>query len=264
MSGVEVAGLVLGAFPLLISAMENYEETKKVTSTWWRVKRAHKRDIGKIKDCQLKFRLNLKELLLLLVHDGVVNQGDYERLLADPGGQGWKEDHVEDALRGRLSECHERYVEVLQDILELMARLSKECRVDDANFQAGLKAKSQVCLRYAYGDANTDRRGQKAPSATNNQQAQIVLILRANAAFEAKRIHYAFTGAKREDLLRQIDSCNDRLQDVLAQNDRISTLSAGKPGPVTRRSNAKHLTFYSHAASIFRLLDQIWTCQCRS
>ncbi|WPB02465.1 uncharacterized protein RHO25_007101 [Cercospora beticola] len=247
MSGIEIAGLVLGAFPLLISAMENYEETRKVTSTWWRVKRAHKRDIGKIKDCQLKFRLNLKELLLPLVHDGTVNRGQYERLLANPGGHGWKEDRVEDALRIRLSECHDRYVEMLLDILELMARLSKECRVDDAKFQAGLMAKNQ-----------------KASSNTLNQQAQTVLILRANAAFEAKRIHYAFAAAKREDLLRQIDSCNDRLRDVLAQSDRISALSESRTSPGTRRSIAKHLTFHSHAASIFRLLDKIWTCQCRS
>lgn len=151
MSGIEVAGLVLGAFPLLISAMENYEETRKVTSTWWRVKRAHKRDIGRIKDCQLKFRLNLKELLLPLVHDGTVNRGEYERLLANPGGHGWKEDRVEDALRIRLSECHERYVEMLLDILDLMARLSKECRVDDANFQAGLMAQNQVWTGFGYG-----------------------------------------------------------------------------------------------------------------
>ncbi|GIZ44581.1 hypothetical protein CKM354_000777500 [Cercospora kikuchii] len=247
MSGIEAASLVLGAFPLLISAMEHYEDTKKVTNTWWKVKRAHKRDVGKIKDCQLDFRLNLIELLSPLVHDGIVEQGEYEQLLANPGGQGWIEDHVEEALRERLSDCHERYVEVLQDILELMARLSKECRVDDANFQAGLKAQNQ-----------------KAPSSTQNQQAKVILMQRTNAVFEAKRLHYAFTGAKREDLFRQIGGCNKQLEKFLTQNDRISTLAGGRMSPAAGRSNAKHLNFYSHAATIFRLLDKVWTCHCRS
>lgn len=105
MSGIEIAGLGLGAFPLLISAMEHSENTKKVTGTWWRIRRAHGRDLGRVKDCQLEFTLNLKELLLPLLVDGMVNLGEYEALLAQPGGEGWREEHVEDNLRDRLSDC---------------------------------------------------------------------------------------------------------------------------------------------------------------
>jgi len=144
MSGIEVAGLVLGAFPLFISAMEHYEHTKKVTTTWWRIKRAHRKDLGRIKDCQLKFKLNLKELLLPLVHDGVVNRDEYETLLANPGSDDWNEGHVEDALRDRLSDCHGRYLETLQEMGETMTRLSRECRVDDVDFQAVMNTKGKV------------------------------------------------------------------------------------------------------------------------
>lgn len=144
MSGIEVAGLLLGAFPLVISAMEHYEDVKKVSSTWWRIKRAHKKDLGRVKDCHLKFRLNLKELLLPLVLDGVVNTGEYESLLANPGGAGWKEDHVESALGERLTECHTRYVETLKDMIETMGRLSRACRVEDADFQDVLRRRGEV------------------------------------------------------------------------------------------------------------------------
>lgn len=150
MSGVEVAGLVLGAFPLVISAMDHFEDTKKVTSTWWRIKRAHKRDVGRVKDCQLKFKLNLKELLLPMVLDGTVTTGDYERLLANPGGEGWKEEHVDSALAERLAECHERYVEILQEMVDSMARLSKAFRVGDASFQDRLRHRGDVSLLHPY------------------------------------------------------------------------------------------------------------------
>lgn len=144
MSGIEIAGLALGAFPLLISAMEHYEEVKKVSSMWWRIKRTHKRDLGRVKDCQLKFRLNLKELLIPLIMDGVVSKGEYESLLANPGGAGWKEAQVEDALGERLAECHTRYVEILIEMVETMGKLSKECRVDDAEFQDTLRRRGEV------------------------------------------------------------------------------------------------------------------------
>ena len=56
MSGVEIVGLLLGAFPLCISAMEHYEEMRKVAGTFFKIRRAHKKDLGKIKDCQLMFK----------------------------------------------------------------------------------------------------------------------------------------------------------------------------------------------------------------
>jgi hypothetical protein len=84
MSGVECVGLLLGVFPLCVSAMEHYEETKRVAGTFLKIRRTHRRDLGKIKDCQLLFKLNLKELLLPLVHDEVVDKMEYELLLLHP------------------------------------------------------------------------------------------------------------------------------------------------------------------------------------
>jgi hypothetical protein len=39
MSGLELVGIILGAFPLAISGMEHYEETKKVLGTFFKVSR---------------------------------------------------------------------------------------------------------------------------------------------------------------------------------------------------------------------------------
>ena len=42
MSGLELVGIILGAFPLAISGMEHYEETKKVLGTFIKVSRTWK------------------------------------------------------------------------------------------------------------------------------------------------------------------------------------------------------------------------------
>jgi len=142
MSGLEILGVILGAFPLAISAMEHYEECKKVAGTFYKIRRAHRKDFGRVKDCQLKFRLNMKELLLPLLADDLVTKVEYEQLLASPGGPGWQEDHVEESLAERLGDCHERYLEILKEMEETMVLLCKATRVDDEQFQALLKSQN--------------------------------------------------------------------------------------------------------------------------
>lgn len=89
-------------------------------------------------------------------------------------------------------------------------------------------------------------------------------MLKANIVFEAKRLKYSFSGAKREDLLAEIEGYNARLQDVLSSNDRISALTQQSRSPTSRRVSSKYLNFWKHAASIFRVLDNLWSCSCRS
>lgn len=89
-------------------------------------------------------------------------------------------------------------------------------------------------------------------------------MIKANIVFEAKRVKYSFSGAKREDLLAEIEAYNGRLQDVLTSNDRISALSQQSKVPGPRKVNRKSLNFWKHAASIFRILDSLWNCTCRS
>lgn len=142
MSGIEIAGLVLGAFPLAISAMEHFQQSKKVVGTIYRFRSVHCKTLGKVKDCQLKFRLNMKALLLPLLDDDTVTRIEYEQLLANPGGAGWREEHVEESLAERLGECYERYIELLKEMEEVMVTLCKATKVDDEDFQALLKSRN--------------------------------------------------------------------------------------------------------------------------
>nr|OQO26601.1 hypothetical protein B0A51_08282 [Rachicladosporium sp. CCFEE 5018] len=245
MSGIEAVGIVLGAFPLLVSCFEHYEDVRTVAGTFYKIRRAHRKDLGRIKDCQLRFRLNLKELLLPLLADEIVSRPEYEQLLADPGGSGWKDSEVTEALQGRLKECHERYFEILGDMEETMAALCKATKVDDPKFQALLQDRST--------SANTAK-----------QKAKVTLMLRAQTCFQAKRFSYAMTGTRRDNLIDEMEGYNKTLEDVLSANDRISALTQQASSEVPKLRIPKHiLQFWRHADCIFRLLKEAWTCQCQ-
>lgn len=83
MSGVEVAGLALGAFPLLISALEHYRHLADAAGVFWKIRREHRKWMHDLKICRLAFERNLQFLLLPLVAD----DDSIELLLNDPGGE---------------------------------------------------------------------------------------------------------------------------------------------------------------------------------
>ncbi|KAK5701315.1 hypothetical protein LTR17_022687 [Elasticomyces elasticus] len=243
MSGLEVVGLLLGVFPLIISAMEHYEDVKGPTVIWRYIRRTHKRDYGKVKDCQFAFGLQLEKLLFPLLADDVVDEAQYEQLLAEAGSDNWKQSHVETALSDRLGDRCERYLEVLEELKEAMNKLCTATRVDDPAFQRAMN----------------DRQ-----SRPGNQLARTVLMSRANAKYQAQRLKYSMTKVTREELLEEVEGYIRRLRDLLAASDDLSALPRRQrhksTGPVSR----KILDFWTHADNIFRLVKDAWHCTCRS
>ncbi|KAK1071087.1 hypothetical protein LTR33_010530 [Friedmanniomyces endolithicus] len=222
MSGVEVVlGLVLGGIPLCISAMEHYADFKKVTGTFIDIRRQHGKDLRRVKLCELQFCLHLKQLLLPLLNDGIVDKPEYAELLLEPGGDGWKEKHVGEALEKRLDEGHQYYVETLKGMVATVAQLCKE----------------------TYGlPANT----------TQPAQASTVLQLRANdvfhnAMFQGKRIKYAFTGTSRDALFDELEAQISTLRDILSDTDQVSALSQVEAKAPLQKVSKALLQFWSHA-----------------
>ena len=82
MSGVEVAGFALAAFPLLISALEHYREGWEIMGDFWKIRKEYKKCQQDLKLQKLVFEENLEQLLGNLVSDEDV----LTALIAKPGG----------------------------------------------------------------------------------------------------------------------------------------------------------------------------------
>lgn len=98
MSGIEIAGLVLGAFPLLIFALESYRESSEVIGNWYRIQRPYRHSVRTIGIQEVQFERNLERFLLPLV----VDDAEFKVLMEDPAGKGWEDPDLESRLRTRL------------------------------------------------------------------------------------------------------------------------------------------------------------------
>ena len=248
MSGIEIVGVLLGVFPLCVSAMEHYEKTRRATNTFVKIRRTHKRDLGKIKDCELLYKLNLKQLLLPLLKEDVIEESELELLLSNPGGPAWNNRHVHSALKKRLGECHDRYLEILSDMKDTMVNLCELTKVHDHSFQRLLR---EPKLTQSQDD--------------DAQQARHEILHHANLYihFQLGKLQYAFTTARREELLEELESQNKRLETFLAAKDRESIIIQKYDMVRKLAISPRALHFWRHANDIYNVVETTWNCKCR-
>jgi len=146
MSGIEAVGLVLGSFSLIISAIEHYQAIEKMGKTFWKLRRQHREDVGRLEDCRLDFRMHMRLLLQPLVVEGTIEQAELELLVEDLSCKGWMNPEIDERLGQRLGEWKKRYFENLKELHGALKRLAKVSRVDDEPFQESLRRKTGVSL----------------------------------------------------------------------------------------------------------------------
>ena len=104
MSGIELAGLVLGALPLLLAGLQFYAEGIAVTKQYWK----YREEVNSLRDdlkAENAVYQNSIETLLL----GVVDAKDVEEFLTNSGGDLWKASSFERKLKKRLSTSYDPY-----------------------------------------------------------------------------------------------------------------------------------------------------------
>lgn len=135
MSGFEVAGIVLGAIPIAIEALDRYREVGKRLGFWYKIRFEYQKCSDHLTFFRVAYRRHLKFLLLPLV----VDDDKVEELLANPGGEGWKDPAVADLLEIRLAESYELYLRHMTAIAEVMEKLNHELAVDQDSVQYTVK-----------------------------------------------------------------------------------------------------------------------------
>ncbi|KAF2401726.1 hypothetical protein EJ06DRAFT_528881 [Trichodelitschia bisporula] len=244
MSGIEVAGLVLGAFPLLITALEHYRESAEVLSDWWKFKREYRKWKDEVRFHQLAFEQNLEKYLLPLI----VDDDELQSLISDPGGERWRHPELEERLKTRLPRAYDLYISTIGDMNETMVELQKMMGVDKVQLQEKLNAERP-----------------DSPSEKKAKSKRKRLPSKTNLEYEFHRLKASFGKAERAKLFGEISHYNLRLKELLDTSDEISSLRA------TRRNTTKDLslvkglsTFWRHATNVFRLVYKAWKCDCSS
>ena len=102
MSGVEAAGLVLGAFPIVVQLIHGYKEGCQPLRHWKNFGSTFQTLMQGIRYQETRLQMNVRMLLLPLVDD----DEEVERLLRAPRGVAWKNRELEEALQRRLSHSY--------------------------------------------------------------------------------------------------------------------------------------------------------------
>jgi hypothetical protein len=102
MSGIELAGLVLGAYPALLSTAKELREAFKDVKTWWRFEREFEVFLSAVETEHIKYSLNLQ----ILLDDLDIPEEKKETLRVDSTASGWHDAHVQMELRHRIQDVY--------------------------------------------------------------------------------------------------------------------------------------------------------------
>jgi hypothetical protein len=184
MSGLEAAGFVLAAFPLLISALEHYRASAEVLSDWWQIKREYRKCKDEIRFHQLAFEQNLEKYLLPLI----VDENELQDLIADPGGPRWKEAELEGKLKDRLPKAYDLYISTILQMNETMKELEEEL---------GGKRMHQDNAPAEKGSLQRQDDGTPEKKSKSRRKR---LLSRPGLEYEAQRIKFSFGKHERRKL----------------------------------------------------------------
>lgn len=261
MSGIEVAGLLLGAFPLLISALEHYRQSEEVLEDWWQIKKEYKKCKNELLVQELAFEKNLERFLLPLV----VGDDEIAALIDEPGGMKWKDPALEDKLKSRLPKSYELFLDTIQDIKSTVDGLEDELGVSREAFQKGLNPEvDQKRTRKSRNLLKKLLNRQKQEASTESAEGRWKKWLsRPNIEYQTHRVKFGFGRANRAKLFKEFAGYNARLRELLDTSDKSAELEQSRrqiKNSIVKKSLWK---VWRHAANLHNLLGQAWCCQCR-
>jgi hypothetical protein len=125
MSGFEVAGLVLGALPLIISAIECYESTLDRAKAF----RKYEEELENAMS-ELWMEYSYYELTLQLLLRDVVSTSELEEMLAVSDSPLWKSEEVSEELALKLGPAYKGYLYLVKKMERQMRSLSRNLDID--------------------------------------------------------------------------------------------------------------------------------------
>jgi hypothetical protein len=125
MSGLETAGVVLGALPLIISALEHYAEGVRTAKRFWQYKSELRSLILQIRTEREIFVNTLERLLTGIIHIGRIAE-----YLNHPGGELWQNPDLDVKLQQRLRGSHEVYVDNVRGMNASLRKMMDKLALD--------------------------------------------------------------------------------------------------------------------------------------
>ncbi|KAG7431293.1 hypothetical protein Forpi1262_v008130 [Fusarium oxysporum f. sp. raphani] len=153
MSGLEVAGIVLGSIPLLIIALEKYTEGLSTLHRWRKYKRELQSLIRNLETERIKLQNVCEKLLLDLVPHYKI-----EALIDNPMGDLWREEETLKKVQFRLGKGFKVFQDTANDLRATLFDLGRLIESQGEGMFPGLKRAVFTLSRSQYADILTEIR----------------------------------------------------------------------------------------------------------
>jgi hypothetical protein len=236
MSGFEIAGVVLGAIPLVISAIEHYESSldrAKVFFKWQDVLEKARRDLWVQ---YLSYEMTLRILLVDLA-----SEAEVEELLSEPQSTLWDNPELIQGLRDKLGATYKVYVHTIKQMEGCIKTLARHLDIDrrDATSADDLEAILEA----------------NRPVPGSQQQGHVKFEFRRRIKLTIKRRDI-------RQLLSSIKGSNDQLDLFITKARNVEQAS---PLQSAQKRSKFSLSMplqqvYDHAAHLHQVLCKAWAC----
>ncbi|KAF3053314.1 hypothetical protein E8E11_010605 [Didymella keratinophila] len=204
MSGVEIAGLVLGVLPLLIQGIESYNEGLDPIKSFMRWDKELPQCIRKLRNQHVHYAQTMRILL-----EPITAEVELAEMMTNPGSSRlWKDKHMAEKLQDRLQESYHAYQGTIADIERITRQIASKLDLDRAN---ELRRNDLEALLVANPKKSNDK-------------------------FEIrKRIRFGMSKKTVKALLEELNECNRELERFTEKSEKIETYrKAAKPSFATR------------------------------
>ncbi|KAL9580258.1 MAG: hypothetical protein Q9203_006375 [Teloschistes exilis] len=200
MSGIEIAGLVLGAIPLVISALEHYEDIIGPTKTFFKFQGELDCAIRELRNQHTLFEQSIEVLLRPITTDQQLSE-----MIDNTKSKLWQDPDIEQELRSNLGTAYASYMRTVSDIQMIMIGIAMK-------------------LDNVHGVENLNRDGleaiisQHAAAKVDGKLQRFEISMRVKFTMKKKRIKRSL-----EELQRYIDTI-DKFQvkaDMIATADEL-------------------------------------------
>ena len=139
MSGLEIAGVVLGVIPLFVSAIEHYEDGIRPFRT---LKLAIYRQELSSYRAKLSVEYGLYTNTLEELLTDIVCEDEASSMITQGYGPVWKQSGLDDKLKRRLGNAHTTYLLVMKQMQDVMAKIAS---LLDIEKQGNVQESQDVC-----------------------------------------------------------------------------------------------------------------------
>ena len=123
---MEVAGVALALFPLVIKGLSNFVEAVSTVKRFKHYHRELKRDARMIENEWTGFQLSMENLVSCVGH----SYADSQMLLSSPGGAAWKDPKFQKQLQTYLDNSYNSFVQTIEELIEDLELLCEKLSID--------------------------------------------------------------------------------------------------------------------------------------